>query len=134
MQYVIEQYSSEQNIRNNSSLRLIYGILPEPVFIPIYCTLFLFEAMSIKQHDYSKQESVPLFGASSCRNTSSSSVIACVSLAAESACVSFFYNSNDHVCHWNCIFLASRSCTTYCTAPWSHYGMWCSDPMTNNWK
>ena len=98
----------------------------EMIFILFTCTLFPFQVIGTKQLDYSKQESVPLFGASSCRNTSTSSLIACVSLAAESASVSFFYNSNEQVCRWNCIFLASRSCTTYCTAPWSYYGMWCS--------
>ena len=86
-------------------------------------TLLSFQAIATEQHDYSKQVSVPLFGASSCLNTTTPSLIACVSLAAASGSVSFFYNSYEHVCRWNCIFLASRSCTTYCTAPWSYYGM-----------
>ena len=86
-------------------------------------TLLSFQAIATEKHDYSKQESVPVFGASSCRNTTTSSLIACVSLAAASGSVSFFYNSNEHVCRWNCIFLGSRACTTYCTTPWSYYGM-----------
>ena len=92
------------------------------LMILIY-TLLSFEAIATEQHDYSKQVSVPLFGASSCRNTTTPSLIACVSLAAASGSVSFFYNSYEDVCRWNCFFLGSRSCTTYCTAPWSYYGM-----------
>nr|XP_022339773.1 uncharacterized protein LOC111134714 [Crassostrea virginica] len=47
----------------------------------------------------------------------------CVMLSLRSKSVSFFFNQNEHICRWDCVFLASRSCTTYCTEPWSYYAI-----------
>nr|XP_022301719.1 uncharacterized protein LOC111109769 isoform X2 [Crassostrea virginica] len=47
----------------------------------------------------------------------------CVMLSLRSKSVSFFFNQDEHICRWDCVFLASRSCTTYCTEPWSYYAI-----------
>ena len=87
---------------------------------------------SIVQYEYIKQEDAPLYGELSCQVSSESSFMACVILSVRSKSVSFFFNKNEHVCRWDCIFLASRSCTTYCTEPWSYYGMYPSVCMLHH--
>ena len=87
---------------------------------------------SIVQYEYIKQEYAPLYGELSCQVSSESSFIACVILSVRLKGVSFFFKKNEHVCRWDCIFLASRSCTTYCTEPWSYYGMYPSVCMLHH--
>ena len=79
---------------------------------------------SITQYEYIKQEVAPLFGELSCQVSPKSRLMDCVMLSLRSKSVSFFFNQNEHICRWDCVFLASRSCTTYCTEPWSYYGMY----------
>ena len=79
---------------------------------------------SIVQYEYIKQEFAPLYGELSCQGSSESSLMDCVILSVQSKSVSFFFNKDEHICRWDCVFLANRSCTTYCTEPWSYYGMY----------
>ena len=79
---------------------------------------------SIVQYEYIKQEFAPLYGELSCQGSSESSLMDCVILSVQSKSVSFFFNKDEHICHLDCVFLANRSCTTYCTEPWSYYGMY----------
>ena len=79
---------------------------------------------SIAQYEYIKQEVAPLYGELSCQVSPKSRLMDCVMLSLRSKSVSFFFNQDEHICRWDCVFLASRSCTTYCTEPWSYYGMY----------
>ena len=99
------------------------------IMAKIFC-LFLINTQlpllfgSIAQYEYIKQEVAPSYGELSCQVSPKSRLMDCVMLSLRSKSVSFFFNQNEHICRWDCVFLASRSCTTYCTEPWSYYGMY----------